>query len=237
MKGGRWSLSRAARAPDHGGVEWVSPSFIGGRATGEHDVTSIRRVGRAGTNPLAMVMVLLAALVLGLTSCGDGQDGPDDGTADGGSSPTPDAPATPDQPDAEGTTTASVFFSNDGLGDPCGDVFPVQREVAAEDPIGETVRALLAGPSEAETAQGYSSWFSSDTAGMLHGYRSEGGILYVDFADFSSVIPNASSSCGSAALLAALDNTLQQFDGVEEARYSFDGSAEAFYEWLQLAAP
>lgn len=215
----------------------VPPWSSAGAQPGSMTVTNIRRVGRAGTKPLAVVMVLLAALVLGLTGCGDRQDGPDDGTADGGS-PTPDAPATPGQPDAEEpTTTVSLFFSNDGLGDPCGEVFPVQREVAAEDPIGEAVRALLAGPSEAETAQGYSSWFSSDTAGMLHGYRSEAGIVYVDFADFSSVIPNASTSCGSAALLAALDNTLQQFDGVEEARYSFDGSAEAFYEWLQRAAP
>ena len=48
---------------------------------------------------------------------------------------------------------------------------------------------------------------------------------------------NASTSAGSALLLAQLDATLTQFPTVEATRYSFDGDQEAFYSWLQLAVP
>jgi hypothetical protein len=51
------------------------------------------------------------------------------------------------------------------------------------------------------------------------------------------VIPNASSSCGSALLLSQLDRTARQFRSVRRAVYSFDGSSSAFYEWLQRSPP
>jgi hypothetical protein len=51
------------------------------------------------------------------------------------------------------------------------------------------------------------------------------------------VIPNASTSCGSAALLAQLDHTLLQFPAIDATIYSINGSPEAFYEWLQYEPP
>jgi hypothetical protein len=63
------------------------------------------------------------------------------------------------------------------------------------------------------------------------------GIIHLDLADFSQIIPNASTSCGSAGLLAQLDNTLLQFDGIDATRYSFDGDEAAFYQWLQRDVP
>jgi hypothetical protein len=59
----------------------------------------------------------------------------------------------------------------------------------------------------------------------------------VDFRDFSGIIPNASSSFGSAALMAELDGTLKQFSSVRSTVYSFDGNVDAFYLWLQLTPP
>ena len=72
---------------------------------------------------------------------------------------------------------------------------------------------------------------------MLRSVRVAGGVAFVDFRDFSRVIPNASSSCGSRLLLAQLDRTATQFPTVKRAVYSFDGSRTAFYEWLQRPAP
>jgi hypothetical protein len=72
---------------------------------------------------------------------------------------------------------------------------------------------------------------------MLRSARVSAGVAYVDFRDFSRVIPNASSSCGSALLLAQLNRTAVQFPTVQRAVYSFNGSRSAFYEWLQRAAP
>ena len=50
--------------------------------------------------------------------------------------------------------------------------------------------------------RGYTSWFSPATAGALRNVTIKDGTAYVDLADLRSTIPNASTSCGSAAFLA-----------------------------------
>ena len=52
-----------------------------------------------------------------------------------------------------------------------------------------------------------------------------------------SGFPTASTSCGSALLLAQLDRTARQFVAVKRAIYSFNGSRRVFYEWLQREPP
>ena len=99
------------------------------------------------------------------------------------------------------------------------------------------MRALLRGPSVDERRQGYGGWFSRRTAGFFRSATIVRGVAAIDFRDFSRIIPNASSSCGSALLLAQLDRTALQFPTVRRAVYSFDGSARAFYEWLQRSPP
>jgi uncharacterized protein YraI len=207
-------------------------------------VTTVRMaLLRSANRRTVVAIIVLSALLISLTGCGEPIDdagAPGVATEQPGSTPEPPPTTVADPTEGEGTTTVSVFFVNPDLGDPCGEVFSVQREVSAEDPIGEALAELLEGPTAAETAEGHGGWFSADTAGMLHGYRAEGDVLHVDFADFSGVIPNASTSCGSAGLLAQLDRTVLQFgsaSGFTQVRYSFDGSAEAFYEWLQLDVP
>jgi hypothetical protein len=120
-----------------------------------------------------------------------------------------------------------VFFVNDTLGDPCGEVFPVTRTVAADDPVTGALHALLAGPTATEQAEGYGGWFSSDTADALLDAHLDDGTVHVTFADLRQVIPNASSSCGSAGLLAQLDDgvtladqTAFALDGVTATRYA-----------------
>jgi len=135
------------------------------------------------------------------------------------------------------TVAVELYFSNASLGDPCGEVFPVTREVPDDTPVVEALMALLAGPTQAEISEGYGSWFSADTEGLLRSVGVSDGTARVDFEDLRSVIPNASTSCGSAALLAELDNTLLQFPEIDATIYSINGSVETFYEWLQYEAP
>jgi hypothetical protein len=52
-----------------------------------------------------------------------------------------------------------------------------------------------------------------------------------------AVIPDASTSCGPAVLLAQLDRTLLQFPGIDTTIYAIDGSTEIFFEWLQRETP
>lgn len=79
--------------------------------------------------------------------------------------------------------------------------------------------------------------FLPATGQLLRSVRIANGVAHVDFHDFSKVIPNATSSFGSAALLAELDGTLTQFGTVRSTVYSFEGDVDAFYLWLQLTPP
>jgi hypothetical protein len=146
--------------------------------------------------------------------------------------------ASPDEPASPTTIDVEVFFTNDRLGDPCDEVFGVSRSVSATDPLTGAIEALLTGPDEAEREEGYGGWFSQDTAGMLRSARLDENLVRIDFDDLRPVIPNASTSCGSSALLAQLDSTA--FAVVPEAtgtRYAIEGEQAAFYEWLQRAVP
>ncbi len=172
--------------------------------------------GRHGRLALAHLLVLLLAIA----GCG--------GTAE--------QPTTEPGPTAE-TVEVQVFFANDQLGDPCGEVFAVTRTVDADDPVTGALEALLAGPTATERADGYGGWFSDATAELLHDVTVDAdGTAHVVFADLRPVIPNASTSCGSAGLMAQLDQTLFAFDHIVATRYAIADQA-AFYEWLQLVDP
>jgi spore germination protein GerM len=121
-----------------------------------------------------------------------------------------------------------VFFS-------CGEqVRPVERALA---PTRAVLRAaleqLLRGPTAEERAAGFHSFFGAATAGALRSVVVRDGVARIDFADFSRAIPNASSSAGSAQLLAQLRATIFQYAAVRGAEITFDGSCDAFWNWLQ----
>jgi hypothetical protein len=163
---------------------------------------------------VAVVTVLVG---LGATACAPGPEEP-------GPEPEPD------------TVTVAVYLTNEELGDPCGDVFPVDREVGADDPVTGALEALLAGPTADERADDYGGWFTAATADALLDVEVVDGTAHVTFTDLREIIPNASTSCGSAGLLAQLDRTLLALDGVEETRYAIADQG-AFYAWLQLDDP
>lgn len=111
---------------------------------------------------------------------------------------------------------------------------PVARQVPATDTVlNAALTELLKGPTDAEKAAGLRSWFSGATAGMLREVRIQDGTAHVDFKNFQTIIPNASTSAGSAQLLAEVGRTIFQFKAVKEADVRFDGSCQAFWGWLQ----
>lgn len=160
-----------------------------------------------------------------------------------GTSSTPPSTASSTHP---ATTTVAgesvtIFLPNDklaGAGDFCSLVYPLQRPVpAGADRAEVALRQLLAGPTDAERAQGYGGWFSTATANDLIGVQVRGQTAYVDLRDFSATIPNASTSCGSSILLHQLDATTSAATGADEVRYAFAGDPAAFWNWLQVGCP
>ena len=140
-------------------------------------------------------------------------------------------------PSPSGLAAVNVFAPRGGPGLSCARIYPLRRTVTTPAVLTGAMRALLAGPTAAERRRGYNGWFSSKTANKLRAVHVRGGVGYVDFYDLRRVIPNASSSCGSALLLAQLNRTATQFLSVRRAVYSFNGDRRAFYEWLQRDAP
>jgi hypothetical protein len=128
-----------------------------------------------------------------------------------------------------GVRTVQVVFSCDEVAVGSWRVLPE----SGPDTLSFALNSLLAGPTPEERTAGLSSFFSDETAGMLSSVRLEDGVAYVDFQDFSGIIPNASTSAGSTQFLDQIAGTIFQFDGVREADLSFDGSCDAFWNWLQ----
>ncbi len=135
------------------------------------------------------------------------------------------------------TVRVKVFFPRGKVGVDCGRVQSRYRHVRAPAVLRGALSELLRGPTAGERHLGYGGWFSGRTAGRLNSVRLSGGVARVDFRDFRKIIPNASTSCGSAMLLAQLDRTVLQFATVHRVVYSFNGSVRRFYEWLQLSPP
>lgn len=132
-----------------------------------------------------------------------------------------------------GQTEVRVFFT---CGDPTSAPRPVYRVVpATPDVLRAALEQVLVGPTPNERSIGFTSWFSPDTFDMVQGVDLDAdGSARVDFDDFRKVIPNASTSAGSAMLLAQLNATVFQFPSVTSVVYRFDGDCEDFTEWLQL---
>lgn len=117
----------------------------------------------------------------------------------------------------------------------CDSVRAVARSLPRTPAVASAaLRALFAGPSDAERAAGWRSPFSARTADLLHGVRLVQGTAYVDLALHPGLMAAASSSCGAAELLVAIERTLRQFPSVRRVIVAIDGEPRRFYDAIGL---
>jgi hypothetical protein len=173
---------------------------------------------RRTASPSWMLGPLLLALVV--TSCGG----------------EPTAPPTAGPATAEVEVEVEVYLLNESWGTPCTEVFPVARQVDADDPVTGALLALLTGPTDAEVAEAYGSWFPTDATELLLEVEVVGRTVHVTFARLPELAPDVPTSCRATGLLAQLDTTLLALDGIDATRYALADQA-AFYGWLQLSDP
>ena len=140
----------------------------------------------------------------------------------------------PDQP----VTQFRVFFNNDTLTGgrtECDAVFPVARATpASPDPVATALESLFLGPSTAERARGYRSFFSQRTVNLLKRVQIKSGTAYVDLRDQRSELAGATSSCGSAEFLSQILRTLGEFPDVNRVIFAIEGDPAQFYDWLEM---
>ncbi len=112
---------------------------------------------------------------------------------------------------------------------------PVRRPGTNASPgVRTALEWLVRGPTSEEQATGIQSWFSDETAGALKSVEMDStGRATVDFQDLRLLIPNASSSAGSAMLLQELEGTVFQFTEIQSVEFRINGSCDLFWEWLQ----
>ncbi|MFA5024494.1 MAG: GerMN domain-containing protein [Patescibacteria group bacterium] len=153
----------------------------------------------------------------------------------GACSQTPSPEITPE------TMAVQVYFGNSNFNpnaQECNKVYPLDRVVPKTSAEAQTaLKELFKGPTAVEKTQGYFSWFSSNTKDVLKSVKVENEIAYVDLVDLRQIIPNASTSCGSAEFLAEMETTLKQFPTIKKVVFAIDKKPTIFYEWLQIGCP
>lgn len=136
------------------------------------------------------------------------------------------------------TMVVEVYFGNTTLNpnlQDCRQVHPVERNIPKTlDVARVALEELFKGPTEEERNQGYVSWFSEKTKNILKSVKVENNIAYVDLKDIRQIIPNISTSCGSAEFLAEVETTLKQFPDINRVIIAIDGKPSTFYEWIQI---
>jgi hypothetical protein len=116
-------------------------------------------------------------------------------------------------------------------------VLPLDPEALSDDALllRVALSALVEGPTPEEEARGITSFFSAETAGILQAVELVGDSAMVDFSDLRTLIPGASSSAGSFALLSELSGTVFALPGIARVEYRMEGSCDTFWAFLQRA--
>jgi hypothetical protein len=142
------------------------------------------------------------------------------------------------EPISKETMTIKVYFNNINLNpnlEDCSKVYLLNRIIPKTLEVAKAaLKELFKGPTEEEKSQGYTSWFSKETQDILKSVKVKNGTAYVDLKDLRPMIPNASTSCGSAEFFAEVEITLQQFPTVAKVIFAIDGKPATFYEWMQI---
>lgn len=133
---------------------------------------------------------------------------------------------------APGQTEVSAFFLLRGFLD---DPIRVTRSVPSTAGVMRAAMdQLLAGPTEAEQADGLGTAFLPGASGKLGEVKiNSDGEAVVDLPS-GFFGPGVGTTTGSSLLLRQLDTTVFQFPTVGSVEYRLDGSCEAFFEALQL---
>ena len=132
----------------------------------------------------------------------------------------------------------SVYFNNDDLTNGtmvCDAVFPVPRSSPSTgNRAAAALEALFLGPTPEERSQGYRSFFSARTAGLLKRLKIKAGTAYVDLHDRRQELASVTSSCGSAEFFTQIQTTLGQFPTIKRIIFAIEGQPRVYYDWMEL---
>jgi hypothetical protein len=125
---------------------------------------------------------------------------------------------------AEKTMVVKLYFPNTKFNPDmldCSLVYPIEREIAFTPAVATaTLNELIKGPTVYEKEQGYFSVLPIET--KINSIKIENGILSVDF---NKIVESGGGSCNMASKLSSLNNSLKQFETVNEVIISVEGNS------------
>jgi len=129
-----------------------------------------------------------------------------------------------------GTADVQVFFA--APGPDCTATRPVTRSVPLPRVAEGALRALVAGPTAQEAAEGATSAFSDATAGLVEDLSLRDGVVTVELEALEGVLPRPASACEADRVRAQLTDTLLQFAEIREVRFLVEGEEGVFERFL-----
>jgi spore germination protein GerM len=142
-------------------------------------------------------------------------------------------------PQKSGTMTIKLFYANQkpDKTDGCdGKVFPVTREIPKTGGVAKAaLEELFKGPTKAEEAEGFWSYFREETKSILISVKVKKGAAYVNLkGEIVEKLGSATTSCGGKFHDASIEKTLTQFPNIKKVFFAIEGDPAAYYDWIQV---
>jgi hypothetical protein len=117
---------------------------------------------------------------------------------------------------------------------PTGRALVIDQDLPLPSVVAEVIRQTLEGPTAGELSNGFTSFFSDESADALESvtFSESSGLTVIDFNE-GVTVNNASTSTGSEIFLGELLANVFQFDEVRSVEFRINGSCEAFWAFLQ----
>lgn len=117
-----------------------------------------------------------------------------------------------------------IYFFNDGIAsvEYCDEAVPVPRTAETNEKLPEiAIAALLNGPTESETEEGYSTEIPPET--VLQSLNIQNGIATIDFTE---TLNSGGGSCSMTGRRAQIERTLRQFPDIRSVLITVNGDTE-----------
>lgn len=132
----------------------------------------------------------------------------------------------------EAVTLLRIYYNCGNILEPSGTTFVYRTVPRTAQRLTATLTELVKGPTDAEAALGFGSFFSSATADAFRGVTISDGRAFIDFNDFDVPDVVRDTEQGRDFFVINIAANALQYDSVTSVEIRLRGSCEAFSELI-----
>jgi len=132
----------------------------------------------------------------------------------------------------ESVTLLRVYFNCGNIIEPSGSTFVYRTVPRTAQRLTATLSELVKGPTEAEAALGFGSFFSADTADAFRGVTISDGRAFIDFNEFEVAEAVRATEQGRRFFVVNVAANALQYESVTSVEIRLGGSCEAFSQMI-----